>query len=58
MHMVPNVTVIYCLSEILLLLENLDTHCLSVEFLNLDRLRCQCIPTVYIYRSTMNISLM
>ena len=30
MHMVPNVTVIYCLSEILLLLENLDTHCLSV----------------------------
>ena len=33
MHMVPDVTVIYCLSEILLLLENLDTHCLSVEFL-------------------------
>ena len=32
MHMVPNVTVIYCLSGILLLLENLDTHCLSVEF--------------------------
>ena len=30
MHMVPNVTVIFCLSEILLLLENLDTHCLSV----------------------------
>ena len=58
MHMVPNVTVIYCLSEILLLLENLDTHCLSVEFLNLDRLECQCIPTVYIYRLTMNISLM
>ena len=30
MHMVPNVTVIFCLSEILLLFENLDTHCLSV----------------------------
>ena len=30
MQMVPNVTVIFCLSEILLLLENLDTHCLSV----------------------------
>ena len=30
MHMFPNVTVIFCLSEILLLLENLDTHCLSV----------------------------
>ena len=30
MHMVSNVTVIFCLSEILLLLENLDTHCLSV----------------------------
>ena len=30
MHMVPNVAVIYCLSELLLLLENLDTHCLSV----------------------------
>ena len=56
--MVPNVTVIYCLSEKLLLLENLDTHCLSVEFLNLDRLRCQCIPTMFIYNLTMNISLM
>ena len=43
--MVPNVTVIYCLCEILLLFENLDTHCLSVEFvfLNLDRLGCQCV---------------
>ena len=30
MHMVPNVTGIYCLSEILLLLESLNTHCLSV----------------------------
>ena len=30
MHMVPNVTVIFCLSQILLLLEGLDTHCLSV----------------------------
>ena len=30
MHMVPNVTAIYCLSEPLLLLENLDTHCISV----------------------------
>ena len=30
MHMVPNVTVIFCLSKILLFLENLDTHCLSV----------------------------
>ena len=30
MHMVPNVTMINCLSELLLLLENLDTHCLSV----------------------------
>ena len=56
MHMVPNVTVIYCLTEILLLLENLDTHCLSVEFLNLDRLGCQCIPTMFIYRLTMDIS--
>ena len=26
MHMVPNVTVIFCLSEIFLLLENLDTR--------------------------------
>ena len=58
MHMVPNVTVIYCLSEILLLFENLDTHCLSVEFLNLDRLGCQYIPYMFIYRLTMNISLM
>ena len=57
MHMVPTVTVIYCLSEILLLLENLDTHCLSVEFLNVDRLGCQCIPYMFIYRLTMNISL-
>ena len=56
--MVPNVTVIYCLSEKLFLLENLDTHCLSVEFLNSDRLRCQCIPTMFIYNLTMNISLM
>ena len=46
--MVPNVTVIYCLSEILLLLENLDTHCLSVEFLNWDRLGYQCI-LYYVY---------
>ena len=30
MHMVPNVAAIYCLSELLLLLKNLDTHCLSV----------------------------
>ena len=30
MHMVPNVTVIFCLSDILLLLENLDAPCLSV----------------------------
>ena len=58
MHMVPNVTVIYCLSEILLLLKNLDTDCLSVEFLNIDRLGCQCIPFMFIYRLTMNISLM
>ena len=29
MHMVPNVTVLFCLYEILLLLEDLDTHCLS-----------------------------
>ena len=46
MHMVPNVTVIYCFCEILLLLENYDTHCLSVEFLNLDRMGCQCIPYI------------
>ena len=50
MHIVPNVTVIYCLCEILLLLENLDTHCLSVEFLNLDRLGCQCFLYMFIYR--------
>ena len=31
--MVPNVTVIYCLSEILLLLKNLDIHCLSESFI-------------------------
>ena len=30
MHMVPNVTAIYCLTEIILLLEHMDTHCLSV----------------------------
>ena len=46
---------IYCLSEILLLLENLDRHCLSVEFLNLARLGCQCIPYMFIYRLTMTI---
>ena len=45
MHMVPNVTVKYCLCEILSML---DTQCLSVEFLNLDRLGCQCI-SYYIY---------
>ena len=56
--MVPNVTVIYCLSEILLLLENLDTHCLSVEFLNLDRLGCQYFPYKFNNRFTVNISLM
>ena len=54
MHMVLNVTVIYCLCEILLLLENLDTHCLGVEFLNLARLGCQYIPYMLIYRLTMN----
>ena len=53
MHMVLNVTVIYCLCEILLLLENSDTHCLSVEVLNLDRLGCHCIPYMLIYRLTM-----
>ena len=58
MHMVHNVTVIYCLCEILLLLDNSDTHCLSVEFLNLDRLGCQYIPYMFIYRLTMNKSLM
>ena len=58
MHMVPNVTAIYCLSEILLLLEHMDTNCLSVEFLNLDHLRCQYIPYMFINRLTMNISLM
>ena len=58
MHMVPNLTVIYCLCEKLLLLENLDTHCLSVEFLNLDRLGCKCILYMFICRLTMNISLM
>ena len=56
--MFPTVTVIYCLCEILLLLENLETHCLSIEFLNLGRLGCQCIPYMFIYRLTMNISLM
>ena len=58
MHMIPNLTVIYCLSEILLLFEDLDTHCLSVAFLNSDRLGCQCTPTMFIYRLTINISLM
>ena len=58
MHMIPNLTMIYCLSEILLLLEDLDTHCLSEAFLNLDRLGCQCTPTMFIYRLTINISLM
>ena len=33
MHMVPNVTVIFCLSEILLLLENLDNIVLVYSFL-------------------------
>ena len=54
--MVPTVTVIYCLSEILLLLKNVDTHCLSEEFLNVDRLECQCIPYMFVYGLTMNIS--
>ena len=58
MHVVPSVTVIYYLCEILMLLENLDTHSFSVEFLNLDRLGCQCIPYMLICRLTMNISLM
>ena len=58
MHMVPNVMVIYCSCEILLLLENSDTHCLSVEFLNLDRLGCQCFSYMFIYILTMIISLM
>ena len=58
MHMVSSVTVIYCLCEILLLLENVDTHCLGVEFLNLDRLGCQCIPYMFMCRFTMNIPLM
>ena len=58
MHMVPNVTVIYCLSKLLLFVENWDTHCLSVEFINLDRLGCQCIPYMIIYRLTLNISLL
>ena len=58
LHMVPTVTVIYCLSEILLFLENLDTHCLRVEFLNVDRMGCQFIPYMLIYNLTMNISLM
>ena len=49
---------VYCLSEILLLLENLDIQFLSVEFLNLARLGCQCIPYISIYRLTMNIPLM
>ena len=57
MHMIPNLTVIYCLSEILLLLEDLDTHCLSVAFLNLDRLGSQCTHTMFIYRLTINTSL-
>ena len=46
--MVPTVTMIYCLPEILLLLENLDTHRLSVEIFNVDRLGCQCIPYMFI----------
>ena len=58
MHMVPNVTVIYCLSKLLLFVENWDTHCLSVEILNLDRLGCQYIPYMIIYRLTLNLSLM
>ena len=58
MHMIPNVTVIYCLCEILLLLESLDTHRLRVEFINLVRLGCKCIPYMFIYRLTMHISLM
>ena len=58
MHMIPNVTVIYCLCGILLLLENLDTHRLSVEFINLVRLGCKCIPYMSIYRLTMHISLL
>ena len=58
MHMVRNVTVIYFMSEIILLLENLDTHCFSVEFLNLDRHGCQCTPFMFIYRLTINILLM
>ena len=49
MHMILYVTVIYCLYEIPFLLENLDTHCLIVEFLNFGRLGCQCIPYIFIY---------
>ena len=55
--MVPNVTVIYCLCYILLFIENLDTHCLGTEFLNLDRLGCQWIYYKFVCSLTMNISL-
>ena len=58
MYIFPSVTAIYCLCEILLLLENLNTDCLSVESLNLDRLGCQCNSYIFIYILTMNNSLM
>ena len=58
MYIFPNVTTIYCLCEILLLFENLDTDCLSIEFLNLDRLGCQCNRYIFIHILTMNNSLM
>ena len=54
--MVPTVTVIYCMSEILLSLETLDTHCLSVEFLNLNHLGCQCIPYMFNYEYITHVT--
>ena len=39
----------YCLCEILLLLKDTDTHCLGVEFLDLDRLRCQLVDSLLVY---------
>ena len=56
--MAPNVTVIYCLCEILLLLEDFEAHCLGAEFLNVDRLGCQWIHYKFICSLTINISLM
>ena len=45
--MIHNVMVKYCLYGINLLLEDLDTRCFGVEFLNVNHLGCQWIHCLF-----------